>query len=62
MTDKVAKNIVQAGGGIWKGRMENLVLFDSPATGSTLAEYENHLTSQRVADKIAASNATFGVK
>jgi hypothetical protein len=64
---------VQAGGGIYKGifegiirkdgtRTEDLVLFDSPATRSTLALPLPAITPEAVAQHIAQSNAKFGIK
>ena len=55
--------IVQAGGGIYKpGMLGDLVLFDSPATDSTLALHEADLTPEAVRQHIAESNARFGVR
>ena len=55
--------IVEAGGGIYKpGVLGDLVLFDSPATHSTLALHEADLTPDAVRRHIAESNARFGVR
>ena len=54
--------IVALGGGIYKpGMLGDLVLFDSPATRSTLALHEADLTPEAVRRHIAESNAKFGV-
>ena len=55
--------IVEMGGGIYKpGMLGDLVLFNSPATGSTLALHEADLTPDAVRQHIAESNARFGVR
>ena len=55
--------IVARGGGIYKpGMLGDLVLFNSPATGSTLALHEADLTPEAVRRHIAESNAKFGVR
>ena len=55
--------IVALGGGIYKpGMLGDLVLFDSPATRSTLALHEADLTPDAVRRHIAESNAKFGVR
>ena len=55
--------IVAMGGGIYKpGMLGDLVLFDSPATRSTLALHEADLTPDAVRQHIAESNARFGVR
>jgi hypothetical protein len=55
--------IVALGGGVYKpGMLDDLVLFDSPATGSTLALHEVDLTPDAVRAHIAESNAKFGVR
>ena len=55
--------IVALGGGIYKpGMLGDLVLFDSPATHSTLALREADLTPEAVRQHIAESNARFGVR
>ncbi len=55
------KRIVEAGGGIYvHGMMGNHVLFNSPATGSTLALPEDGLTAEAVRAHIAESNKKFG--
>ena len=57
------KAIVEQGGGVYvAGMLGNLVLFNSPATDSTLALLESELTADRVAEHIAESNAKFEVK
>ncbi len=53
------QHIVTRGGGIYIGMMEDLVLFNSPETGSTLALHEKQLTVQAVRDTIAVSNRQF---
>lgn len=54
--------VVEAGGGAYvAGMMGELVLFNSPATGSTLALPENLLTKEAVECRIRESNAMFGV-
>ena len=53
--------IVEAGGGKYvRGMLGDLVLFDSPQTGSTLAIPEKHLTPANVAAKLKKSNRAFG--
>ncbi|VVB51609.1 Uncharacterised protein [uncultured archaeon] len=62
--------IVTEGGGqyigVWEGTLEgqriadDLILFNSQATGSTLAIKEKDLTPERVSRKIADSDRTFG--
>ena len=55
--------IVEAGGGEYvPGMLGDLVLFNSPATGSTLALREADLTPEAVRQHIAESNARFGVR
>ena len=57
------KRIVEEAGGIYvPGMLGNLVLFNSAATGSTLALPEDRLTVETVRKHIAESNARFGVK
>jgi hypothetical protein len=51
---------VTAGGGKFQSVWEGLVLFDSPATGSTLALPVSKVTPDAVREHIAASNAKFG--
>lgn len=60
--DKVGAHvrIVTKGGGQFVGYFEHLVLFNSPATGSTIALPEKDLTEDTVSRKIAESNKTFG--
>jgi len=56
------QTIVEAGGGEYvPGRLGNLVLFNSPATRSTLALPEEKLTPEAVRAHIAESNAKFGL-
>lgn len=56
------KRVVEAGGGLYVGPcFEDLVMFDSPATGSTLALPENELTADAVRHKIMESNKAFGI-
>jgi len=52
--------IVRQGGGHYVGMMGNLVLFNSPTTGSTLALKESDLTSDAVRKQITESNLKFG--
>ena len=60
-----AKACVEAGGGIWVGIQEtgghlhDLVLFNSPTTGSTLALKTTEITPELVKTKIADSDRTF---
>ena len=55
------KRIVEAGGGRYvRGMLGDLVLFDSPQTGSTLAIPEKDLTPANVAAKLKKSNRAFG--
>ena len=61
------RTAVEQGGGVWvgiqdnEGMMENIVLFNSPETGSTLGLKVSEVTAKaRVFDKIKASNAKFG--
>jgi hypothetical protein len=59
-----AKACVEEGGGIWVGIQEcspytDLVLFNSPETGSTLALKTTAITPELVASKIKNSNAQF---
>lgn len=51
--------IVEAGGGVYKGRMGNLILFNSPTTDSTLAVPENLFTSEYVREHIKMSDQRF---
>lgn len=54
------KRIVEAGGGEYvPGMLGDLVLFNSPLTGSTLALSERDLTAEAVHAKIEASDKTF---
>jgi len=54
--------IESAGGQYVAGMLGDLVLFNSPATGSTLALREADLTPDAVRAHIAESNAKFGVR
>jgi hypothetical protein len=59
-----AKACVEEGGGIWVGIQDcapytDLVLFNSPETGSTLALKTTAITPELVASKIKNSNAQF---
>jgi hypothetical protein len=55
--------IVALGGGDYvPGMLGDLVLFNSPATGSTIALREADLTPDAVRQHIAESNARFGVR
>ena len=57
------RDIIEDGGGIYvPGMMADLVMFNSPETGSTLCLPENKLTADAVRTKIAYSNAAFGIK
>lgn len=58
--------IVEAGGGVYQGIFDPdaniyLVMFDSPATGSTLALPEHLLTSDTVRARIVESNKAFNL-
>jgi len=51
---------VEQGGGIWNGIQEpNLVLFNSPKTGTTLALKTTEITPELVRSKIQRSDAQF---
>ena len=61
------KQIVESGGGIWcgiqegEGEFEDLVLFNSPQTHTTLAlAADKWFTVEAVKNKLAASNLNFG--
>jgi hypothetical protein len=60
-----AKNCVRDGGGKWVGIQEadassdNLVLFNSPQSGSTLALKATEITTGLVVEKIRKSDAQF---
>jgi hypothetical protein len=60
-----AKACVEEGGGIWVGIQEmpgalnDLVLFNSPTTGSTLALKTTEITPELVKLKIKRSDAAF---
>lgn len=51
--------IVRAGGGRWKGRFLDQVLFQSPRTDNTLSILEKDLTPEAVRAIIAQSDAKF---
>lgn len=54
------KQIVEAGGGHYvPGMLGDLVLFNSPRTGTTLAVEEQYLSSEVVKTKIFASDREF---
>lgn len=57
------KEIVEAASGIWRGQMTeagHIILFDSPATGTTLAMNAEKVTSvDAVRQHIALSDAKF---
>jgi len=59
------RHAVKAGGGKWVGIQEieeadyDLVLFNSPTTGSTLALKSDNCTSEKVAAHIAESDRRF---
>ena len=53
--------IITRGGGKYMGMMEELVLFNAPKTGTTLALYERDLTVKAVRDSIAISNRQWGI-
>ena len=55
------KEIVEAGGGRYVGMMGELILFDSPTTGSTLALPPCLLSAASVRKQIAESDARFAV-
>lgn len=55
----IEQTIVEQGGGIYVGRMEHLVLFNSPTTDSTLCLRENDLTVENVRKQIEESDARF---
>ena len=59
MSPQLVQSIVEAGGGVYRGRMDSLILFDSPATHSTLALHENNLTASTVSAQIRDSNRKF---
>jgi hypothetical protein len=62
-TNSEHKRIVEDGGGIYvAGMMGNLVLFNSPDTGSTYAIPDVELTADRVREHIAEMDAKFKVK
>jgi len=57
---RASKLAVEQGGGIWKGIQEpNLVLFNSPKTGTTLALKTTEVTPELVRSKIQRSDAQF---
>lgn len=57
--DSILKRFIENGGGKFVGRMDKLVLFNSPTTGSTLALPIRMLTVDKVKTAIAESNALF---
>jgi len=60
VTNERHKRIVEAGGGIYVvGMMGDLVLFNSPTTGSTLALPGSLLSAESVRAHIAESDALF---
>jgi hypothetical protein len=59
VSPQLLQSIVEQGGGIFRGRMEHLVLFDSPATHSTLALHENNITASAVSSQIRESDRKF---
>lgn len=59
MSPQQAQFIVELGGGIYRGRMEHLILFDSPQTHSTLALPETELTASFVSESIRQSDRKF---
>ena len=68
-TETLARACVEAGGGKWRGVQEveghapyTLILFNSPATGSTLAIRSTEITSDLVRDKIKRNDAQFRSK
>lgn len=60
--DTHARAVKMGGGEYVPGMLGDLVLFNSPATGSTLALHEADLTPEAVRQHIAESNAKFGVQ
>ena len=60
-----SKKAVVDGGGIWVGIQEcegfpyNLVLFNSPTTGSTLALKTSEITAEAVRERIKTSDKKF---
>lgn len=60
--DNHARIVALGGGEYVPGMLGDLVLFNSPATGSTLALHEADLTPEAVRQHIAESNARFGVR
>jgi hypothetical protein len=65
---KLVQALVEKGGGIWIGIQEcegmdyDLVLFNSPKTGSTLALKTSEITPLRVQKHIAVSDAKFATQ
>jgi hypothetical protein len=63
--DKYFRRFVEDGGGQWvgiqecEGRDYDLILFNSPKTGSTLALRTTEVTAQRVWESIHESNKLF---
>lgn len=62
VNDGHARIVAMGGGEYVPGMLGDLVLFNSPATGSTLALHEADLTPEAVRQHIAESNAKFGVR
>lgn len=60
--DTHARAVEKGGGEYVPGMLGDLVLFNSPATGSTLALHEADLTPDAVRRHIAESNAKFGAQ
>jgi hypothetical protein len=60
--DEHARIVYLGGGNYVPGMLGDLVLFNSRATGSTLALPESQLTPEAVRAHIAESNAKFGVR
>ena len=60
--DNHARIVALGGGDYVPGMLGDLVLFNSPATGSTIALREADLTPDAVRRRIAESNAKFGVQ
>lgn len=59
-TNERHKRIVETGGGVYvPGTMDDLVLFNSPTTGSTLALQWHLLSAEAVRARIAESDKEF---
>lgn len=67
-SESLARLAVKNGGGQWVGVQENegmpydLVLFNSPKTGSTLALKDSDITAEGVRRSIKESDAKFDIK